>query len=880
MISAVPGVDVSPNFMVATGAGQGTGIKYSDGGTLWTDAVGGSFQNAAGVAFNGSVWVAVGVSDPVLTFDSSILLSDNGKVWYPPYGLNTKQSTSQQRGICFHAADDRWYAVGVDADPSDRLSIVRSSDNTGFVWESAYNTPSEYLQSVITVASDGGLQGGTIVAGGVTDETTSAMLYAISSQDGTTWYEATLYGSPMISPGDSCVGIAFNGVYWIACSSRGVIYSSNGQDWRVVLKPSNESFAFGPNSVAWNGTYWIVVGAGWFSNIFYSYDGVYWLPVSGSGGPTFYSISWNGTQWVAGGYNLETFAQNIPEGALTSFLTSTDGMNWFATSGSQYAIPDVITQTTQIAARIVLPYVPYSTPPTVITGITPPTVLAGSLGDMYIDSAGGNIYGPKKRIVDYGYGGSIYFPPNVPTSIVFSSTTAFALGTDDFSIQWFQLIDQPSLTDGVIFSSGGLTATIAFSVLTVTYPGNFDGISASLTPYQWQYIAIVRSSNVLTLYLNGVSQSVGSMDPDLPINQTGLLSIGNSVFSGYITEFMWTPGYAITNYAVPTTPLTAYAETIVLLLATLPATLLDDSTGGNSPTNPDGNVIWLTNNPFESSEDVWGNPIPISGQRGATGVQGPTGPLGPSGPIGITGATGATGATGIQGATGPIGITGATGATGFGETGPTGIQGPIGPTGVLGVTGPTGPRGNTVLSGLGDPDEGVGTIGDFYIDVLTDAFYGPKTIGYPGSVVFPGSIDSYISTPASDDFNLNVGEFTIEWFQYAQSPGVSSTPYIFALGTPGNPNFVGVREIINDAEGGIATVILTVGNIDIVSFSTETSVYGRWIYYAICRSNGVISMYQNAVLMGTSSVSIVPNTTGPLVIGNKGTLELDFTTYD
>ena len=454
------------------------------------------------------------------------------------------------------------------------------------------------------------------------------------------------------------------------------------------------------------------------------------------------------------------------------------------------------------------------------------------------------------------------------------------MGTDDFSIQWFQLIDQPSLTDGIVFSSGGLTATIAFSVLTVTYSGNLDGISATLTPYQWQYIAIVRSSDVLTLYVNGVSQGVGAMDPGLPLDQVGLLSIGNSVFSGYITEFMWTPGYAITNYTTPTTPLTAYAETVVLLLATLPATLLtDDSTGGNSPTNPDGNVIWLTNNPFESSEDVWGNPIPISGQRGPTGVQGPTGPLGPSGPIGITGATGATGATGIQGATGPTGPIGITGATGFGETGPTGIQGPTGPTGNLGVTGPTGPRGNTVLSGLGDPDEDVGTIGDFYIDVLTDAFYGPKTIGYPGSVVFPGSVDSYISTPASDDFNLNVGEFTIEWFQYAQSPGISSTPYIFALGTPGNPNFVGVREIINDGDG-IATIILTVGNIDVVSFPTETSVYGRWIYYAICRSNGVISMYQNAVLMGTSSVSIVPNTTGPLVIGNKGTTDLDFTTYD
>jgi hypothetical protein len=170
-------------------------------------------------------------------------------------------------------------------------------------------------------------------------------------------------------------------------------------------------------------------------------------------------------------------------------------------------------------------------------------------------------------------------------------------------------------------------------------------------------------------------------------------------------------------------------------------------------------------------------------------------------------------------------------------------------------------------------------VGDFYIDILTDAFYGPKTIGYPGSIVFPGSVDSYIATPASGDFNLNVGEFTIEWFQYGMSPGKSSTPYIFTLGTAGNPNFVGVRESIDDATG-IANVTLTIGNLDVITFATSTSVYGRWIYYAICRSGGLISMYQDAVLMGSSPASIVPNTTGPLVIGNKATTTCECTKYD
>jgi hypothetical protein len=39
----------------------------------------------------------------------------------------------------------------------------------------------------------------------------------------------------------------------------------------------------------------------------------------------------------------------------------------------------------------------------------------------------------------------------------------------------------------------------------------------------------------------------------------------------------------------------------------------------------------------------------------------------------------------------------------------------------------TGPASATILSGLGAPNDGIGNVGDFYIDLLNGIFYGPKS---------------------------------------------------------------------------------------------------------------------------------------------------------
>jgi hypothetical protein len=69
-----------------------------------------------------------------------------------------------------------------------------------------------------------------------------------------------------------------------------------------------------------------------------------------------------------------------------------------------------------------------------------------------------------------------------------------------------------------------------------------------------------------------------------------------------------------------------------------------------------------------------------------------------------------------------------------GVDGPAGATGPAGPTGATGATGPQGPVGpNTIHNGSGPPSAGLGTNGDYYIDNVAHAIYGPKTAGAWGA---------------------------------------------------------------------------------------------------------------------------------------------------
>ena len=65
-------------------------------------------------------------------------------------------------------------------------------------------------------------------------------------------------------------------------------------------------------------------------------------------------------------------------------------------------------------------------------------------------------------------------------------------------------------------------------------------------------------------------------------------------------------------------------------------------------------------------------------------------------------------------------------AASCGKDGAVGPQGPQGPTGPTGPQGPAGANGTVIYSGGTVPSSTQGVPGDFYIDLSTGMFYGPK----------------------------------------------------------------------------------------------------------------------------------------------------------
>jgi hypothetical protein len=141
--------------------------------------------------------------------------------------------------------------------------------------------------------------------------------------------------------------------------------------------------------------------------------------------------------------------------------------------------------------------------------------------------------------------------------------------------------------------------------------------------------------------------------------------------------------------------------------------------GGSWPDNTPVKLTFVRNG--DKGDPGAAGPAGAIGQTGAAGPAGPVGPVGPQGEPGLTGAAGPQG---------PIGLTGNPGATGM-----TGPQGPQGDNGLA---------GRTILNGYGPPDAALGEIGDFYVDMLTRQFYGPKA-----DLVWPEPFDLTGATGAN-----------------------------------------------------------------------------------------------------------------------------------
>ena len=177
-----------------------------------------------------------------------------------------------------------------------------------------------------------------------------------------------------------------------------------------------------------------------------------------------------------------------------------------------------------------------------------------------------------------------------------AGTGDFQFGTGDFTIEgWFFLRTTGftrlwSFPDGDNLEVSG-SALYYWNGVTPATSG-----SSVIPQNQWFHIALVKSSGVVTAYVNGASKITDSV----PFNSTSSrpLAIGGEVTAGLdgyldgnVANFRVVKGTAVytAGFSTPVTPLTAVTNTKLLLKMTTQANLLTDSSGtSKSVTNIGG----------------------------------------------------------------------------------------------------------------------------------------------------------------------------------------------------------------------------------------------------------------------------------------------------
>lgn len=140
--------------------------------------------------------------------------------------------------------------------------------------------------------------------------------------------------------------------------------------------------------------------------------------------------------------------------------------------------------------------------------------------------------------------------------------------------------------------------------------------------------------------------------------------------------------------------------------------------------------------------------------------------------------------------------------------------------------------------------------------------YNPNPIGTGGSLSFNGT-STYLTVPASDDWAVGTGDFTVEWFQYQESTG--SSERIFSVNAWPTASIACSMESESDT-----FYFWTNGNM--INGGDISSIYNTWAHIAACRVSGTLYLFVNGqeVYSGSNSDDITDNS-NPLYIGAEST---------
>jgi hypothetical protein len=136
--------------------------------------------------------------------------------------------------------------------------------------------------------------------------------------------------------------------------------------------------------------------------------------------------------------------------------------------------------------------------------------------------------------------------------------------------------------------------------------------------------------------------------------------------------------------------------------------------------------------------------------------------------------------------------------------------------------------------------------------------YDPNATLTGGSMSFNGTT-TYLTLPASSDWAVGTGDFTVEWFQYQQETGGDDR--IFSV------NSWPSASIACSMETGVDTFYFwTNGNM--INGGSISSLYNTWAHIAACRSSGTLYLFVNGTeVYSVANTDDITDNTNPLSIG-------------
>ena len=173
----------------------------------------------------------------------------------------------------------------------------------------------------------------------------------------------------------------------------------------------------------------------------------------------------------------------------------------------------------------------------------------------------------------FGVGTSYLFNGSSTGVITYAGSTDWAVGTGDFTVEWFSR--QSNLSSPAfqrVFSVGNFPSIkIGVSIESGTFyywaNNSFRYSSNSASEVNtWIHWAVVRASGVTRIYKNGTQLGSQIVDSNDIVDNTTSLTVGNTLtpadnagLVGNLTNLRWVKGLAVYtgNFTVPTSALTA-----------------------------------------------------------------------------------------------------------------------------------------------------------------------------------------------------------------------------------------------------------------------------------------------------------------------------------